>query len=211
NPTSFTQAFAEFLRQMQNQSVTVQQATVSSSVVAGGGNTGTPTIVVGLYDQNGLLLEYPFAETMVLTCTQDQFHGGTAGSEQVAVLAPATQPANSYLWPAGSGTSVSLTVIDPAQGNGAGGNLLSGGGTAGAFKAFTGSVPTGWTINAGGTLITDGTTGNYAGTAHCLLITGDGATQADLFQPFANGGIATGSSQALLSNTAYTYCMRVQK
>jgi len=217
----FTQAMTEWIRQMQVQTESVAQSTMSSATTAGSGNTGTSvtgaTVYSSLYDANGLLLEYAYDETLVVQCIQDQFTGADAGSEQFSVTSPA-QAENqlSYLWPAGSGVSTTITMVDPEQGNGGGQNLATGSTsltTVGAFKAFTGSVPTAWTVDVDGTNISDGTSNAYAGGAHCLAITGNTAgtnLNTALYQSFANGDITSGSTQTLTPNTVYQFYCKVK-
>ncbi len=217
NSTDFTQAIAEWIRQMQAATSSVKLATVTASTGAGAGNTGTSTALATLYDSNGLLLEYSFAETFTLKCTQDQFSGTEAGSEVFSLTSKATAINQlSYLWPGGSGLTTTLTMIDPAQGNSGGGNLVTGSTTlttVGAFKAFTGSVPDAWTIQTDSINISDGTTDAYAGEDHCLKIAGNTAgtnLNTALYQSFANGGITSGSTQTLTPNTVYQFCAHVK-
>ncbi len=214
SPTDFTQAMVEFIRQMQAQSENVAIATVTASLSTGAGNTGNATPYASLYDANGLLLEFSFAEAMILKCTQDQFTGATAGSETVSLTSPASVDALSYRWPQGSGLNTSLTVVDPEQGYGAGGNLIGGGSaTVGAFKAFTGAVPTGWVVDVDATNIADGTSNAYAGAAHCLKLIGNtGGTNLNtaLYQNFANGDITGGSNQTLTPNTVYQFYCKIK-
>jgi len=216
--TSFSQAFAEWVRQMQVQSKTVKSCTVSAATTPGGSNVGTATVYCSLLDVNGLTLEYSFAETMVLKCTEDQFTGATAGSETLSIVSPAeVTDTLSYLWPGGSGINTTTTVNDPTQGNGSGGNMLTGSATGattvGAFKAWTMAVPNGWTIQTDAGNISDGTTAAYSGTDHCLQLTGNTAgsnANTALYQTFANGGITGGSTVTLLPNTVYQFYAQVK-
>lgn len=211
----FSTCFVEFFRQQKSASSTVNQSTMGSSVSAGANNTGNATIVVGTTDQNGATLEYAIPENLIVKCTQDRFSGGTAGQEQCGIVGQALQNPLSYtyLTTPGSGASGNLTVVDPTQGN-AGGNLLTGGSaTAGAFKAWSGGQPTGWVVNVDGANVTDGTTSNYSGVAHCLQFTGNtGGTnlQTEVYQNFTNGAITGGSSQAITPNTVYLFYMQLK-
>lgn len=210
---SLQTAMVEWIRQMQVQSLTVQNATVAATI-ATGANTGTAVVYVSLYDPNGLTLENCFAETITARCTIDQYHGATAGSETVTVTSPASaQPTTSYLWPGASGITQSLTVVDPTIGNGSGtnANLLTGstGTTTGAFKNAS-LITTQWTVTSGSGQISDGTSNAYAGTAHCLALTGDSSSTITLYQSFANGSISTGSSASILPGTVYHLCLHVK-
>lgn len=200
--TSLTLALIEWIRQMKAQSVTVNQCTVSTTVTAGGSNTGNATVVAATTDPNGLLLEYVFNESILLKCTQDQYHGATAGQEQLTITAPAAQQTVlSHSWPAGSGVNTTTNVIDPNQSNGAANNQLNNS----AFKTFSGNVPANWTVDVGGSQIQDGTSNNYAGAAHCLEFIGDGATLTSIYQPFANSGGSGGSTVTLSPATVYLF------
>ena len=214
NSNDLKQAMTEFIRQMQSQSKSVNLCVLSATVTASGGNTGTATPVCTLIDKNGLTLEYSFPETLVLKCTQDAPHGATAGSETVTITSPASKDFLSYQWPGGSALSTTVTVVDPTQGYGSGGNIVGGGTTTvGAFKAWTGSIPNGWAIDVDGTNISDGTSSAYAGLSHCLKFAGNtGGTnlQTSTYQSFANGGITTGSSVTIAPETVYHFYAKVK-
>jgi len=222
NPTSIQLAMVEWIRQMQVAAASVKQCTVTSTVAAGASNTGNATVYATLYDKNGLLLEYSYAETMQIRCTVDQFNGGIAGSETLTITSPSqTSNTTSFLWPSGgggvtygSGLNGSATVVDPTQGNGSGSNLIGGGSsTVGAFKAWTGSTPTGWVVSVDATNVADGMTNNYSGVAHCLKFIGNtGGTNLNttIYQNFANGGVTGGSSITLQPNTVYIFYIQVK-
>lgn len=212
--TSFEQAIAELIRQMQSQSKSVKSCTVSAATTAGSGNTGNATVYATVIDQNGLTLEYSYPETLTLKCTQDQFSGGTAGSETLTITSKAqVSDTLSCLWPGGSGLNTTTTVVDPTLGFGNGGNLIGATSALGAFKDWSGSTPTGWVIDVDSTNISDGTTNKYAGTNHCLAITGNtGGTNLNtaLYQNFANGSITGGTTETLLPNTVYQFYCQVK-
>lgn len=208
----------ETIRQMRAQTITVNQSTIGSSVTAGSNNTGNPSIVVGSTDQNGYATEYALPETIVFRVTSDQRSGATAGSEPLAFFAPAQQQPNSYLYYStpGSGISGTIPIVDPTI-NSPGGtnvNFLSGGTTTtGAFKAWSGGAPTGWTANVDAANVADGTSDAYAGAAHCLSFVGNTAgsnLQTEVYQNFANGSVAGGSGATLLPNTCYLFAMRLK-
>lgn len=208
-------AVQELIRQMVSQSSSVHSNAVSSVVTAGGGNTGNPTIVVSLVDENGKNLEYAYNETMVLTTTRDQYDGATAGNETIAIVAPkgSVAPSSNWQWPSGngyaSGYSGTLTVVDPTQNNGSGGNLLNNS----SFKGtWTTNQPANWTTDVGspGTNWQDGTTNNYAGTAHCFQFIGDGSTLASVYQTFANGAITGGNTTTLLPGAVYLFNAQIK-
>src|SRR4029077_7035650 len=122
----------------------------------------------------------------------DQFDGSTAGNETITIAAPkgGVSPSLNYAWPDstkgyGSGFSGSLTVVDPTQSNGSGGNILNNS----SFKGtWTTNQPQYWTSDVGsaGTNWQDGTSTFYAGTSHSFQFIGDGSTLASVYQTFAN-------------------------
>jgi hypothetical protein len=217
--TDFSTIMIEWIRQMKAQTVTVNKSTVGSSVTAGANNTGNPGVVIGLTDQNGYSLEYAVPETILLRCTADSYTGGTnPGSETISVAGLPTSANTSvqFLQVPGSGVQQSITVVDPTQGNGGGQNMLTGGTgtTAGAFKAWNGSTPVQWVVDVDATNVADGTSDNYAGTAHCLSFVGNtGGTnlQTAVYQPFANGSPSpSGSSLLIAGQHVYVFAMRLK-
>lgn len=203
-------AAQELIRQMVSQSATVHANSVGSSVTAGGGNTGNPTIVVSLVDAHGKNLEYAYNEAMTFTTTRDASDGATAGNETITIVAPkgSVQPSNDFHWPSGngfaSGYSGTLAIVDPLQSNGSGGNLLSNS----SFKtAWVSNQPPQWIADVGtaGTNWQDGTSNNYLTGAHCFEFLGDGSTLSSVYQSFANGGGTGGNTTTLLPATAYLF------
>ncbi len=203
-------AMRELIRQMISQSATVHANILGSSLTAGGGNTGNPDIVLSFIDAQGANLQYAYKEVMVLTTTRDVSDGATAGNETISVKAPAgsVAPQLNYLWPSGngycSGFQGTLTVVDPTQSNGAGGNLLSNS----SFKGtWTTNQPDRWTtdVGAAGTNWQDGTSNNYLGSSHCFEFLGDGATLSSIYQPFANNSVTGGNSSILTPETVYLF------
>lgn len=212
-------AMQNLILQMVSQSATIHANQVGYSVTAGGGNTGNPAIIASLIDANGKTLEYAYGETLTLQTTRDQYDGSTAGNETISVTAPRgqVQPSLNYLWPSGngynSGYSGSLTVVDPTQSNGSGGNLLNNS----SFKtAFVTNQPPYWITETGvaGTNWQDGTSNAYAGTAHCFQFLGASGTLSGIYQSFANlntGVVQTGGSTSTLTPaTVYLLCARVK-
>lgn len=201
-------ATIELVRQMISQSETVHANALSSTVTADAANTGNPTWVITFVDANGKNLQYAYKETMIAKTTRDYADGATAGNETIHLEAPAGQvsPALNYLWPSGngycSGFSGDLTVVDPTQSNGSGGNLLANS----AFKGtWTSNQPQYWTAGTGaaGTNWQDGTSNNYLSGAHCFEFLGDGSTLASIYQNFANASLTGGNTSTLLPDTVY--------
>lgn len=203
-------AMTELVRQMVANSQSVHWNTLSSTTTAGGSNIGNPTIVVTFVDANGNNLQYAYNETLVLTTTQDASDGATAGNETISIAAPAggVSPSLDYRWPSGngfcSGFQGSMTVVDPLQSNGSGGNLLNNS----SFKGtWTSNQPQYWTADVGsaGTNWQDGTSNNYLTGAHCFEFLGDGSTLASIYQTFANGSVTGGNTSSLTPETVYLF------
>lgn len=214
---NITTAMLELLRQMVSQAASVHSNAVSSVVTAGGGNTGNPSIVASLVDAHGKNLEYAYSETLTLQTTRDYFDGATAGNETIGIVAPkgSISPSLNYQWPSGngyaSGYTGSITVVDPTQSNGSGGNILSNS----SFKStWAANLPPQWLTDVGspGTNWQDGTSNNYAGTAHCFQFIGDSATLSSVYQSFANlnAGVAVTNGNTTTLTPATTYLFRAK-
>ena len=132
---SLQSALNEWLRQLLVAGTTFKQSIVNLS--------NTPS----LSDGNGKLaalapgsLVYP--EITLAQVTLDESRGAAKWQEQVTLSATGSVDNLSWLWPKGSGASVTLTAIDPA---------LDIGITNGSFLNWvaTDTTPTGWTLTSG--------------------------------------------------------------
>src|ERR1700735_5597353 len=140
--TSLSAALIQFIAEMTAGSYYFAPATVSSSVTAGGSNNGNGVVVVGLIGMNGRQLDLVFNETIAGQVTGDAQSGtATLNEEPISFAGQIAAPSSlSYLYPAGSGVTQSLTCINAMIGEGSGtSNYLNNGN----FESWTGSVPTG--------------------------------------------------------------------
>ena len=165
------------ITQMLSTTQSVQQSTVSvGSILAGSGNVGNGVLAVSRHRPDGLLSEGILQEKITATCNADGSKV-TAGNETFTVNGQLAQGNLSWLYPAGSGATVTLTTVN-AQQNNAGGNLLTNSG----FDAFTANVPNNWAIlvgTAGGTIVSSNS--SYTG-ANALVFQGNGSELTSIAQ-----------------------------
>lgn len=192
-----TASMSLLISQMTSGTQTVQDCTVSATVAAGSSNHGNAHVVATCLQATGKSGEYVYAEAMTATVTNDEWNGATAGQEPLSVVGTNADSSGmlDWQWPLGSGATQTTSVVDPTQ-SASGGNLL----TNSAWTNWTGSVPNNWTITAGGTIVSKGTTNLYGAATADLEIAGDGATTVNIYQPFAS---TTGTSSILTPNTQY--------
>lgn len=181
-PSTSTQVLLqELISQMQANSQSISQNTVSSSYSSPAGRGGA--LVVGLISPAGDPLQYVYNEQVQITCTADGQGGSqTPGPGTQSFVAQGGAPATSMLdptWPMGSGATLSLSPINPDT-NATNQNLL----TNSNFEVGTGSpaVPASWTIVTGtaGTTVSQSTTafrGNYS-----LAFIGNGSELTQISQ-----------------------------
>lgn len=170
SPYTYPQSVAVVAAQMRDTSQTVQRPTISASATPDAGNLGDTTLAVGLVNPYGDPLDMVMAEDVTVTCTNSAINYG----ETLQAVGETTVPANSYLWPGGSGASTSLLVTDTTV------NAIV---TDGDFANWTGTnTPTNWSIANGsaGTQVlrvADPVRGTYA-----AQIVGDGSSATQLYQ-----------------------------
>ncbi|MBX6314954.1 MAG: hypothetical protein IRY99_18855, partial [Isosphaeraceae bacterium] len=147
---------------------------------------------------DGWALENLLAETIGVTVTRDAQSGGvTPGREQITLIGQAAQTDPlAYDWPRGSGASLTLVAVPPANGSG---SLLANG----DFESFpTTNIPDNWHLDAGtaGADVlrsTDRYDGSYA-----LQLVG-GPVQTAVYQDL---GVDTGSTRPS-PQTVYHACL----
>jgi hypothetical protein len=193
NPAYTTQsAMAELIRQI----IVGATDSVNASVPAAGAQTavGSPNgsgyiFLCSMKDSRGKLLEYALPETILAKCITDSQGTATKFEEVFQIQGqPALADPFSWLWPQGSGGSVTVTAVDPYLSTN--GNLLYNSNP----DLFTSHVPNGWTLavgtggSAGGVqdAVVDGGFAAYFG-SHALQILGDGSTLTTLRQQFNSG------------------------
>ena len=192
-------------------------ATVNASAPTAGAQTaavgdtpvGNPTILASVTGGTGVLQQYMLAETVTFTCTNDVYNGATANQQPFTAIGAAIQGNPlSWLWPGGSGASISLNTVDSLQNNSAG-NIL----TNSDFDTFsngssTNTAPDNWIRVLGSSTWGAGGNGNaYANSANCLAMTSDGSTLSSITQTFnttASTSLDSGGTPGTLSeDTVY--------
>lgn len=206
-------AVALLITQLNASSYTVTKNTTSVSVSATSGNHTTNTCTSSIVGSNGLNQEYVYAETLTLKVTNDQWHGGTAGSEPWSIsgqvadnagpnppLTTGPQGAFDWQWPLGSGAFAAGIVVDPNlnQQGSTGGNLLNN--SAFATGSWTGSVPNQWSAAVGAGQISKDTSNTFGVATADVEFAGDGSTLTTLSQQFNNSG---GTTTVLTGDTVY--------
>ena len=194
NQLTLQSALAELIRQMTVSSSSVNQPTVSAAVTYGNGvitNNGTGVAVVSVLNEYGVQLDYAFAETIRLNCTNDaQTGSATAGNETFAITAEQSQTIPTYYtWPIGSGATGTVSSVSSSLTPSLTTTLLNNGG----FETFTTNTPNQWVSSGAGVAGTDflaGGSGNAYTGSNCLEIAGTG-TQVILNQNFNSSGGST--------------------
>ncbi len=190
---------------------TLQSCTLSLGAQTAGlaGVTGNPIIVLGNKNVLGQILQLVFPETVTFTCTRDAQGGAAAGNETLSYAGyPAASGPFSQQYPAGSGCSEQLFLVDGSKSNSTGNALQNP-----AFTAVTtGNIPDNWTlvIGAAGTDIFVGAATGYKTGSNSLKFTGTGgALQDEVKQNFnttPNSAVgAGGTSFALVADTTYCF------
>jgi hypothetical protein len=178
-------------------------AHIAASSVAVGAQTavgtpnGTPSIVVAAKNNQGLIPQTVFPETLTFTCTADSQGSATLGQEPMSVTGPAAvSDPLSYLWPGGSGVNTTLSAIDATLNN-SGGNILQNSG----FEVFTtANTPDNWNplIGVAGTDIFAASSGNAYTGSSALQFTGTGSALDDsvcqVFNTPPNSGLGLGGT-----------------
>ena len=200
-------ALTPLISQMVAGSNTIQQSAVTTSVTAGGTNTGNALVVMDSppLDQNGNPVELSFPEALTLTITSDAGTGATAGQESFSVVGQA-QNTNTldFAYPGGSGSNTFGVIVNPAVSNTT--NLLYNS----EFETWTvTNIPDGFTIGTGAATVTKDTSHTYGGSSAALAITSDGSTLTSLTQQL-NLAPPSGSISALAPRTKYAFEVQVQ-
>jgi hypothetical protein len=144
NPKTLSNAITELIAQMDESGwYSIARPTTSVSVSAGSGNVGDGVAVCSVTDPDGTAMPYLYAETITATVTSDGQRGATENREPVSVVGePAVTDVLDPNWPAGSGISLSMNVVDASQdGISRNGDFEDWGNPAVA--------PTDWTITTG--------------------------------------------------------------
>lgn len=194
-------ALIELIRQLDANSESIEDNSVSGTATPDGNNNGDGEMVVSVKNKYGKTLEMALDEDIVFTCSADAQNGSTGvGIESWQGRGEATVSDKlSADWPAGSGCFLSLAAI-PATSDFSAGNLI----VNGDFESFTTNVPANWSVITGiaGTDFAQETSVTYQGSKALKLLSG--GTNPKLAQAFDDS--STGTGYALEPNTVYHGC-----
>lgn len=193
---SVAYAMPELITQMNAASATVLQNVVGGSI-ANGTNYGNGTCVTSLTLPTGIVNENIYAENIAITCTRDSQPGGgaTAGQELFLSQGEPFVSQLSYLWPGGSGGSVSI-IASSAAVTLSQQNLLNNSN----FTTFSNGTPGSWIIATGtpnGTV--SQTASGYIGQA--LVFNGNGSELTKITQTIRD--VANGTIGIITPQTKY--------
>jgi len=212
---TLTTALTELIRQMRANSDSINASTVAAGdQTAVGTPTGNPVIVLSTKGADGYILQTLFAETLRLKIASDTGTGATARQEPLTVRGQAAADSvYSHLWPGGSASSLSLSLVDAQLDNSSGNKLVNGN-----FETFsTANYPDNWTalVGVAGTNFFAAGSGDAYTQQNALKITGDGGgTLTGLAQQLnkatSTGAGAGGSPDTLKPLTQYAFCCKVK-
>lgn len=188
-----------FQMKQQGASVLAMTVTATPSTIDGYGNATVVTSVRRPSD--GLVLENAYAETLLITCTNDSLLGNSSEGNETLQLTGIGASGNvfNFDWPLGSNCNKQFNVINGDADNSQG-NVLTNSG----FEDWSNDVPNNWTIVSGTpganifreeSIVYDPTDGGSA-----LRVLGDGSTQLQLKQFF---GTSTGTAGTLSPLSQY--------
>ena len=203
-------ALNRLIKQMEDASASINASAYSASATAHSGNVGNG-LLVATTNANTLNTANTRAESVVFKCTKDAQITGTGGREVFNIQGEmARTDIRDYLWPGGSGSGSSITVIDPSVD--ATDNLHKNLLTNSDFENFTTNTPDNWTIEVGtaGTHTLKNTTGTYVykgdgSQSASLAIVGDASNLTKLTQSLNTSGQTTGK---LRPDTMYVMFFR---
>ena len=168
-PKNVNAAIAELNRQMVASSSSFPQNSISIGAASYFG-TGTGKVVINQFPS-----QMSPNETLRFECVGDITTGTAAGSEAFKVIGSANvSDITSDLYPAGSGANTTLVSSNYEDGQ----NVLQNG----TFENWTGSVPDGWTVNAGAAYVMQLSSGAFRGSS-ALELEGTAATNISQILP----------------------------
>lgn len=219
-----TTALKELIRQMigsgsvSNPDNDVNASTVSiGSQTSVGSPVGTLKVVLSAKKGTGVTLQTPFAETLrvrVETDAQSSTGGATARQEQVSVKGQvAVNDVFDHRYPAGSGVSKTLNLVDGRLNNSGGNKLYNS-----SFDSFNSTnYPVDWVITSGtaGThVFASGASDAATGGTNALKLTGSGGTTITLTHSFDTAHSTTqgsgGTPYELVPGTQYAFHVLVK-
>lgn len=179
-----TTAIKEVIRQMVAAGDSVNASTVSVGAQTTVSATGNPVIVATSKRYDGRVWQTVLPEVVRFTVTADSQSGGaTARNEPLSIKGAATvSDTSSYQWPAGSGCSTSVNLVDAQSDNNKGTCLVNG-----DFETFTtANVPDNFTFSNGTASTNYGAYGSGYTQNNALSVTGDGSTLLTFYQEFGH-------------------------
>ncbi len=190
-PYTVQQALTLLIAQMVTNSQSIQRATLTSVVTPWADNLGDAVVVTSTTNQFGDPLDMVFAETVTVTCVNPSPNFG----EGLSAVGVAAVSPNSAAWPAGSGCSTTLNVLNQSS---------TGIVTDGGFANWSGSgsnTPTNWPIADGtpGVTVFKSAAGGVRSGTDAAKILSDGAQATQLTQ-----------NVSLQINTVYAVCAYVK-
>lgn len=201
------------ITQMVAQSQTVNQCVLSSSIYEFPSNIGNPNVVISLRDVNNLLLENCFAETATGTVTQDsQQTPSLAGVERVTLQSQySVTDTFSWLYPAGSGTNLTLSAVSGMTNNGSGTNNWLNNGSFESWSPTANGIPVGWHVETGtpGTTIIQSSSPVYDG-SFALEFLSNGSEETALYQQFSTPAATFDTRTQIFPNQLFAVNMWVQ-
>jgi hypothetical protein len=213
SPTLQT-AMAYLIAQMKANFNTVQSNHVEGTILESPSNMGNPILVCSLRDATGLMLEYSFSEQIIGTCTNDSYTSASlAGSEPVLFQGqPSVSDMLSWLYPAGSGSSIAISAINPMVSSGSSVAVSVSGITSasgsnwtsnGSMESWKNGVPVGWHIvtgTPGATIFQTTASDTFYDGLSALAFAGIGTENTEIRQKFT-----TTLSSGDMSQILYPY------
>jgi len=208
---SLTDALKVLVSQMVIASASVEEVvSAAGAQTAVGTPVGNPVIVASLFNGQGRQKQLVFPETMYFLCTEDSQSGGASEFQEIMTATSELLVSDglSFLYPIGSGITVTLNCIDGDQDfSSTTGNLLN---NSSFVDYTTADYPNNWTILAGsaGTTIFAAPTEEYRDDTGAVRILADaGATLISIAQSFNTAAstiaAAGGTTATLVPNGIY--------
>ena len=196
------------INQMKASSQTVNRSTIGSSVSYSPSNIGNPSVVISLNDVNNLPVEDCFAELATATVTVDsQSSPNIAGTETIILQSQySISDTFSWLYPEGSGTSLSLSAVSGMLNGGSGTTNWLNNGSFETWSPTANGTPTSWNIQAGsaGGTILQSSSPVYDG-SYALQFLGNGSENTSLYQSISTPSSVQNTNTKILPNTIFAF------
>jgi hypothetical protein len=199
-------ALQAVINQMIQQSQTVNQCIISSSVTYDPDNIGNPNVVITLRDVNNLLVENCFAELATATVTVDaQSNPSRVGQETLSLQSQfSVSDTFSWMYPGGSGTSLQLQAVSGMQQNGSATNNWLMNGSFESWSPTANGLPVGWSLGTGtpGTTIIQSSSPVYDG-SFALEFLSNGAENTALVQQITTANSSGSTTAQIQPNSLF--------